>query len=101
MLEVTRARRRMMALRIRKDGRILCAAHHQAQDGDVYIDDGQHYRLSVEIGVLVAEPMPRHADPTNPHYGEWWWESRVPDDVSVEYLTDEVHLTNEAHFQIG
>jgi hypothetical protein len=31
-----------MALRIRKDGRIFCAALRQEEDGDTYIDDELH-----------------------------------------------------------
>lgn len=34
-----------MALRIRKDGRILCAAHHEAEEGDLYLDDYIHEYL--------------------------------------------------------
>lgn len=37
-----------MALRIRKDGRVLCAAMHKEELGDTYIDDGIHYFLSIE-----------------------------------------------------
>ena len=36
-----------MALIIRKDGRILCAAIHHEEIGDTYIDDGLHYEMSV------------------------------------------------------
>ena len=31
-----------MALRIRKDGRVLCAAHHPPEPGDLYLDDFVH-----------------------------------------------------------
>lgn len=34
-----------MALRIRKDGRILCAAYHPAEEGDLYLDDHIHSYL--------------------------------------------------------
>lgn len=37
-----------MALRIRKDGRVLCAAIHPEEPGDAYLDDGVHYFLSAE-----------------------------------------------------
>src|SRR5438270_589601 len=30
---------------------------HPEQEGDRYIDDGLHYRLAVELRVLVTEPM--------------------------------------------
>jgi hypothetical protein len=31
-----------MALRIRQDGRILCAAHSEPETGDLYLDDYVH-----------------------------------------------------------
>jgi len=77
-----------VALRVRKDGRILCAAMHNLVAGDIYIDDGEHYRLSVELGLFVTEPM--NPDPRNPgrgghkEHGEWWLRGKVPDDVVVE-----------------
>lgn len=46
-----------MAVRVRSDGRVLCAAMHPAEPGDRYLDDGVHYALSVELRVLVTEPM--------------------------------------------
>lgn len=41
-----------MAVRIRKDKTIVCAAKSEIQDGDVYIDDGLHYVLASELVVL-------------------------------------------------
>lgn len=35
-----------MALRIRKGGRVVCAAQYEAKEGDTYIDDGVHYILA-------------------------------------------------------
>ena len=49
-----------MALRIRSDGRVLCAAMHGEEPGDTYLDDGVHYLLSVEKKLLVTEPNERH-----------------------------------------
>jgi len=43
-----------MALRIRKDGTILCAANTKAAEGDVYLDDNIHYHLSVLTKAIVA-----------------------------------------------
>lgn len=66
----------------------MCAATHPEMPGDRYLDDGIHYRLSVELGLLVTEPM--HADSRNPGrgghevHGEWWWFDRVPPDVVIE-----------------
>lgn len=31
-----------MSLRIRKDGRVLCAAHNTPEPGDLYLDDFVH-----------------------------------------------------------
>lgn len=67
-----------MAVRIRADGRVLCAAMHPAEPGDIYIDDGLHYYLSVEVKVLVTEAHERHKD-----HGEWWWVNAVPGGVAI------------------
>lgn len=68
-----------MAVRIRKDGRVLCAAIHPAEDGDCYVDDSVHYALSVEAKVLVTESHEHHKD-----RGEWWWINAVPNEVSID-----------------
>lgn len=68
-----------MALRIRKDGRILCAARHEEKDGDTYINDKLHYEMSVEHKVLVTEPMERHKK-----HGEWWWAGNVPNNIDLD-----------------
>ena len=50
-----------MAVRIRKDGKtIVCAAKSKKQKGDYYIDDGLHYILSVEMGVLSTNKQDRN-----------------------------------------
>ena len=62
-----------MAIRVRADGTMVCAAHSKPQPGDTYIDDGLHYQMSVEHGVIVSLPMPEHeADP------RWWWRGVAP-----------------------
>lgn len=77
-----------MALRVRTDGRILCAAMHPAEPDDAYINDRGHYLLSVDLGFIVTEPMT--PDPDNPGrgghcaHGEWWLRDAVPDDVVLE-----------------
>lgn len=76
-----------MALRIRKDGRILCAAMHAAEPGDTYLDDGIHYMLSAEKKLLVTEPMEQHQK-----RGEWWWCGNVPHEITV----DEFYRANAA-----
>jgi hypothetical protein len=68
-----------MVLRIRKDGRILCAAIHPAQNGDTYIDDSLHYQMSVIHKVIVTEEIDRHMI-----RGEWWWRNNVPSDIKID-----------------
>lgn len=65
-----------MAIRVRSDGTMWCAAHTKEEPGDTYIDDGLHYAMSVEYGVIVALPMPQHA--THP---QWWWARQAPDEA--------------------
>ncbi len=62
-----------MAIRVRKDGTMWCAAHTDAQPGDTYIPDGLHYEMSVENGVIVALPMPEHVA-----HPQWWWTGSAP-----------------------
>lgn len=38
-----------MSLRVRTDGRILCAAKCEPMDGDVYINDGVHEWLAASL----------------------------------------------------
>lgn len=68
-----------MALRMRKDGRILCAALHSPEAGDIYVDDGVHYELSAVHRVLVTEPHEQHQ-----LRGEWWWRDSVPPEVQID-----------------
>jgi hypothetical protein len=44
-----------MAMRWRKDGRLLCAAMTKPEEGDTYIDDGLHYQLSVISKAVIAD----------------------------------------------
>lgn len=81
-----------MAVRIRTDGRILCAAMHPAELGDTYIDDGIHYRLSVDHAVIVTDKFHLRKDPNGSGeldgHGEWWWRDQVPEGVEIlpQYL---------------
>lgn len=74
-----------MAVRIRKDGRILCAAMNPKEEGDTYIDDNLHYILSVEAKVLVTQSSHEH----NANNGEWWWKGKEPKNIKIDqfYLT--------------
>jgi hypothetical protein len=74
-----------MALRVRKDGRVLCAAMHPQEEGDMYVSDRLHYYLSVERKVLVTEPHEHHKN-----RGEWWWLNAIPSDVSIDSFYLEV-----------
>ena len=78
-----------MALRIRADGRVLCAAMHPAEEGDLYVDDGEHYRLSVELKVLGTEAMNEGGLGGHAAHGEWWWRGLAPAAATVDpyYLT--------------
>lgn len=77
-----------MALRIRANGEVLCAAMHGVKPGDLYLDDAQHYTLAAEWGLLISEPM----DPTpdNPGlgghraHGQWWWRGLAPAEAVIE-----------------
>ncbi|MFA5307784.1 MAG: hypothetical protein WC365_10105, partial [Candidatus Babeliales bacterium] len=48
-----------MALRVRKNGRILCAAKSKPMDGDLYIDDAIHSWLTrcTNISIDVIESL--------------------------------------------
>lgn len=69
-----------MSLRVRKNGKILCAAMNPERKGDLYINDGLHYFLSVEKKVLVTEPMKLHKK----HKGEWWFINDIPKNKLIE-----------------
>ncbi len=44
-----------MSIRWRKDGRLLCAAMTEPEEGDTYIDDNLHYQLSVISRAILAD----------------------------------------------
>lgn len=71
-----------MALRIRKNGRILCAALNKEKKGDVYIDDNVHYYLSVIKKVIVTTPSDYHMKTG----GEWWWKGEEPDNIKINLV---------------
>lgn len=68
-----------MALRIRKNGRVLCAALNKQEEGDCYIDDSTHYYLSVEKRLLVTTEHDYHMA----NGGEWWWKGQEPSSVKI------------------
>lgn len=61
-----------MAIRVRQGGTMWCAAHTEERLGDQYINDKQHYGLSVGKGLIVSIPMPCHEI-----YPRWWWVTGV------------------------
>lgn len=70
-----------MAIRVRKNGMMVCAAHSQPQLGDTYIPDDLHYQLSVVHKVIASLPMEEHEkDP------RWWWVGNAPEGVDSFYL---------------
>jgi len=69
-----------MAIRVRKDGTMWCAAHTEAMPGDTYIDDGLHYEMSVVRGVIVSLPIPEHEK--NP---QWWWAGNAPEGADMTF----------------
>lgn len=73
-----------MAVRIRSNGRILCAAQHPACPGDAYLDDDVHYELSVERRVLVTEPMSLPDGGGHAAHGEWWWKGQEPNAAHID-----------------
>lgn len=74
----------MMAVRIRKNGRIFCAAMYPEEEDDVYIDDRLHEILSLEAKVLVTDD-----NHINGH-GEWWWKGKTPDNINVATFYKEI-----------
>ena len=69
-----------MAVRIRKDGSIVCAALSDALDGDCYLDDNTHYELSVKQKVLVTTESDHHTK----NGGVWWWRNQEPENVVID-----------------
>lgn len=69
-----------MALRIRKDGTILCAALNDENEGDIYVDDSMHYILSVEKKLLVTTENDYHMK----NGGQWWWKGCEPNDMIID-----------------
>lgn len=55
-----------MSLRWRADGPLLCAVKYAPLEDDTYIDDRLHYKLSVELKVVI----PRDDEPRS---GVWNW----------------------------
>jgi len=69
-----------MAVRIRKNGKIVCAALNKAEEGDVYLDDEICYQLSVIKKVLVTTENDYHMA----NGGEWWWKGQEPKDIIID-----------------
>lgn len=66
-----------MALRIRENGNILCAAMSKPEEGDTYIHDGIHYMLS-QITVAII-PSDNHEEDRI-----WFW--NVLPEMKEHYL---------------
>lgn len=74
-----------MSLRIRENGKIVCAALNGIEPLDIYICDRLHNILSVEKKFLVTQSEPNHSKTG----GEWWWKGEQPANVEIDdfYLT--------------
>lgn len=70
-----------MAIRVRSNGAMICAAMSDPELGDTYIDDGLHYELSVVRGVICTYPMPMHKDKG----GLWFWSGSAPDGCDTQF----------------
>ena len=55
-----------MAIRWRRDGRLVCAAMSKEESNDTYIDDRVHYQLSVITRAIIA-------DDDHKSNGLWHW----------------------------
>ena len=80
-----------MALRVRKDGRLLCAVIHAEEPGDTYLDDLVHEALSGATGnkpVIGTELWERHRV-----HGEWWWLGNVPEGVVLDSFYTPVRIS--------
>ncbi len=73
-----------MAVRIRPNGQVLCAAMHPELPGDLYVDDSVHYDLSVRLGLLVTEPWDSGGMGGHQKHGEWWWRGLAPAGATLE-----------------
>lgn len=77
-----------MALRLRLDGSLFCAALNEPEEGDIYLDDGTHYHLSVEKKIIVTSHIDYHVE----NKGQWWWKGREPDNVEIDSFYYEASL---------
>lgn len=68
-----------MALRIKKDKSIVCAAISKEQKEDIYIDDTIHQALC-NRKLIVAEPEPQHSN----NGGLWWLKGCEPKNINIE-----------------
>lgn len=74
-----------MALRVRKNGQIVCAALFTECEGDTYINDDLHYQMSVVHKVIVTEINKDHL-----LNGKWWWRNDVPEGITIDEFYLEV-----------
>ncbi|KKM78786.1 hypothetical protein LCGC14_1356420 [marine sediment metagenome] len=61
-----------MSLRWRKNGDLLCGAKTLDEENDTYINDRLHYKLAVELKVVI----PRDDEPRS---GVWHWVEKLND----------------------
>lgn len=69
-----------MALRIRTNGDIFCAALNKEENGDIYINDDLHYLFTVVKKIIVTQAEPAHSRSG----GQWWFKYEVPEGIKIE-----------------
>ncbi len=65
-----------MAIRLREDGTLVCAALRPEMPSDLYIDDNLHHFLTSAKLICTDERHKEHA--------EWWWTHEIPEGVVVK-----------------
>ena len=68
-----------MSIRWRKDGRLLCAAMTEPEDGDTYIDDRLHHQLNSISRCIMADV--NHFDNALWHWVHGGYSLRALDEV--------------------
>lgn len=59
-----------MALRVRKDGTIICAAKSKEEEGDTYLNNDIHHKLSVLTEAIIP-------DSNKKENGIWHWNYKL------------------------
>lgn len=69
-----------MALIIRKNGDMVCAAINKIESSfDEYVGDHMH-GLLCDRKLIVTTPEPTHSDSG----GQWWWKGEEPSNIKID-----------------